>query len=62
MKRIKYVLHFALFMVASFFFISLFLIVFVWAFGPYMAACFDFTEGWTLEDFMWLGEAFRNPY
>ena len=62
MKRIKEFLHFALFLTAICFFISLVMAVFFWAFGPYMAACFDFTEDWTVEEKALLGDAIENPY
>ena len=62
MKRIKDFLRFALYLAAICLFIFLVMAVFFWAFGPFMAACFDFTEDWTLEEKMQLWEAIRNPY
>ena len=61
MKRIKDFLHAALLLGAFLFFFGLVLTVFFWAFGPYMAACFDFTENWTVEEKAQLGDAIENP-
>lgn len=62
MKRIKDFLHFALLLAAIGFFVFLATAVFFWAFGPYLAACFDFTENWTVEEKAMLGDAIENPY
>ena len=61
MKRIKDILDIARLLAVMFFCIGLFVLLF-WAFSPYLAACFDFTEDWTLEEKMQLWEAIRNPY
>ena len=62
MKRIKDVLRTTLFLAAFLFFFGLVFAVFFWAFGPYLASCFDFLEDWTIEEKMQLWEAIRNPY
>lgn len=62
MMKFKDFLNLALFLAAICFFISLFFIVFIWAFGPYMAACFEFTKDWTVEEIAILGDAIENPY
>ena len=60
MKRIKDFLHFALLLAAIGFFVFLAAAVFVWVFGPYMAACFEFTKDWTIEEIAILGDAIEN--
>ena len=62
MKQIKDVLHTALLLTAIGFFVCLLTIAFIWAFGPYMAACFEFTKDWTIEEIAILGDAIENPY
>ena len=62
MRHIKEVLHAALLLAAFLFFFGLVLTVLFRAFGPYMAACFDVTENWTVEEKAQLGDAIENPY
>ncbi len=62
MKQIKDFLRAALLLAAICFFCALATVVFFRAFGPCLAACFDFTEDWTVEEKAQLGDAIENPY
>ena len=61
MTRIKDFLRTALLLATMLFFCGAVTVIFFRAFSPYLAACFDFTENWTVEEKAQLGDAIENP-